>query len=736
MSFAILSWSVVLGPEELSPTRHTSLGIISGILCGLFGYFFTGSIRLVSEGRIPNWGKVGVQAGGGIALFLFVLIWWRSNHAPVANDFQERIDAMKGEVASVISYLQLQRELRDVRPFVVAVQPNLRNSGLIHTSSKAKDLASEIPDSATGYALALKAIAQEDYVFARELLNNIVERGKMGVSNWGSVFLARAYLELYAGQTSQAASYLDKARGFGISNTDDICDLAVGYYCVGRYLSAKELLEDALTLAKADEAENERRIKILEWLANTNLELGALPIAEEDCIKALALTKRVFGQVSERFVQVQDSLVSIYLAKADNRAAINLATSNVATLEELFTEEAPETLNAMRRLALCHLAVGDFNKSLEILDNVLSKFQRLNGEMSFDVASGYGNRGTAFLNLARFDEAEKSIRKAIMINEHLLGTNHPHLALEYGNLAVVLEARGSYDEGIKVQLRALNVEEKVFGTDSIQVSTSSNTLALLYESAGDLAMAERWHKRALRIRQKVLGDEHPMVGTSIVNLASILHSRGRFSLASERYRDALAIFRGASNANWRDIAATLNNLARALLPLERLGEAEEAAKESLVATLEHAGPNHKDTVSSKEILADIYMAQRRHQDAETLYRSILETWQGIRSTSLQDIAAVQEKLAYSLANQNLFQDAESMFKKSMEARMTFFGESNINTGGSFLNLGILYEQEGRDQEAREYFEKAFEVCRENGLDKHPVARQSLLGLQRLQRLPP
>ncbi len=56
---------------------------MSAVLAAFFGYFFTGSIRLVTEGKLPKWGKITIQAGGGAALFVLVLLWWGSDFAPV-----------------------------------------------------------------------------------------------------------------------------------------------------------------------------------------------------------------------------------------------------------------------------------------------------------------------------------------------------------------------------------------------------------------------------------------------------------------------------------------------------------------------------------------------------------------------------------------------------------------------------------------------------------------------------
>src|SRR5262249_3679055 len=46
----------------------------------------------VTQSSIPKWGKVTIQAGGGIALFVFVMFWWNSGAGPIREikkDVQE-----------------------------------------------------------------------------------------------------------------------------------------------------------------------------------------------------------------------------------------------------------------------------------------------------------------------------------------------------------------------------------------------------------------------------------------------------------------------------------------------------------------------------------------------------------------------------------------------------------------------------------------------------------------------
>ena len=83
LSFLFLIGVFLFAPEELPPFKHKILAILSALLIGLLSYFLTGTIKLVSEGKIPSLGKVAIQGGGGLALFVITLFWWNSEYAPV-----------------------------------------------------------------------------------------------------------------------------------------------------------------------------------------------------------------------------------------------------------------------------------------------------------------------------------------------------------------------------------------------------------------------------------------------------------------------------------------------------------------------------------------------------------------------------------------------------------------------------------------------------------------------------
>ncbi len=75
------------GPKNLPRHKKRILAFISSLLAGLS--FLTGDILLAYEADLGLGGKLGIQAVGGVALFVLVLLWWWSDFGPLAKKEDE-----------------------------------------------------------------------------------------------------------------------------------------------------------------------------------------------------------------------------------------------------------------------------------------------------------------------------------------------------------------------------------------------------------------------------------------------------------------------------------------------------------------------------------------------------------------------------------------------------------------------------------------------------------------------
>jgi H+/Cl- antiporter ClcA len=75
----------VFGPDTLPEFKQRLLALFCALLAGLFGFFLTGDLAVKAESLTTRFGQLKVKAGGGMALFVLMLIWWLSPLAPVTQ---------------------------------------------------------------------------------------------------------------------------------------------------------------------------------------------------------------------------------------------------------------------------------------------------------------------------------------------------------------------------------------------------------------------------------------------------------------------------------------------------------------------------------------------------------------------------------------------------------------------------------------------------------------------------
>ncbi|SMO92301.1 hypothetical protein SAMN06265220_10739 [Flavobacterium nitrogenifigens] len=75
----------LFSPDTLPFYKQRMMAFASSLLAGLFAFFLSGSVRLTGQSPETKFGKITMQAGSGIAVFILVLIWWMVS-PPISAD--------------------------------------------------------------------------------------------------------------------------------------------------------------------------------------------------------------------------------------------------------------------------------------------------------------------------------------------------------------------------------------------------------------------------------------------------------------------------------------------------------------------------------------------------------------------------------------------------------------------------------------------------------------------------
>ena len=105
--------------------------------------------------------------------------------------------------------------------------------------------------------------------------------------------------------------------------------------------------------------------------------------------------------------------------------------------------------------------------------------------------------------------AEAPARRAVVLDEALLGPDHPTAAADKAALAPILDELGQTDEAERLLRQALGTFERVLGPADHEVGVTLANLGALLQRRGAPADAEALHRRALAVKEGALGELAP-----------------------------------------------------------------------------------------------------------------------------------------------------------------------------------------------------------------------------------
>jgi tetratricopeptide (TPR) repeat protein len=333
--------------------------------------------------------------------------------------------------------------------------------------------------------------------------------------------------------------------------------------------------------------------------------------------------------------------------------------------------------------------------------------------------------------LAEYRAAEPLYRRALEIQEQILGPEHPDTATSLNNLAILLDAQGKLAAAEPLYRRTLEIQEKVLGPEHPDTATSLNELASLLQAQGKLVEAEPLYRRALEIQEKVLGPEHPDTAHSLNDLASLLYAQSKLAEAEPLLRRALEIQEKVLGPEHPDTAAGLNNLAALLQAQGKLAEVEPLFRRALEIQEKVLGPEHPITAIGLNSLAGLLYAQGKPAEAAPLYRRSLEIREKVLGPEHPDTAKSLNNLAVLLHAQGKLAEVEPLLRRAQEIREKVLGPEHPDTANSLSNLAGLLQDQGKLAEAEPLYRRALEIQEKVLGPEHPI---TAIGLNSLASL--
>jgi CHAT domain-containing protein len=279
--------------------------------------------------------------------------------------------------------------------------------------------------------------------------------------------------------------------------------------------------------------------------------------------RALAIGERVRGAEDPNVAAIVVLLGDIADGLQNSRLATSLYERAQKVFEQKLGDQHPMTAFVLERLGGPYYREGRRPDAEKVTERALEVSERALGPNHPLVARCLGMLSLLRHAIGDFEKAEEADRRAMGIVERSLGTNEVLYGELLNDLALVLhDWNHDYAESEKLLRKALEIDETLLGPQSYKASIALQNLAMIARERKNYDQAEEYNLRVLAIRQRIIGPEHPNIAPILNNLALVYRDKGDVPKSLETHFQALRIWEQSAGPYNNGTMFSLGNIAR------------------------------------------------------------------------------------------------------------------------------------------------------------------------------
>ncbi|MEO8372722.1 MAG: tetratricopeptide repeat protein [Candidatus Solibacter sp.] len=245
---------------------------------------------------------------------------------------------------------------------------------------------------------------------------------------------------------------------------------------------------------------------------------GQRPAAAKILEEALALHRSSLGPNHHRTVSNMNLLASNYLMLGAIGKAETLLTSALRIEREFFPQDI-QTARSLEGLSNLLIKENRPAEALPLAEEALTLAIKSTGEDSVDTALAYTSVAEAHRYLGASDRALPLYRKARMLYEKTLGTEHPRVATILSQEGLILMNDGKLNMAEKAMLQCLNALRKSCPACGVEIALAEHNLGLLRLKQKRYAEANEALTAAVELREKFAVQPGPELADALQSLA-------------------------------------------------------------------------------------------------------------------------------------------------------------------------------------------------------------------------
>ncbi len=238
---------------------------------------------------------------------------------------------------------------------------------------------------------------------------------------------------------------------------------------------------------------------------------GQLDLAAVDLVEARQRAEALYGPEGIRTLTILQSQAVLARVQGELDQAEALINQVVEVRSRRLGEAQPETLSAINELAVILQDQTRHAEAAALLEQALDRYVALYGEAFPASRDVLNNLAMSQVALDDLDSAERNYRRALAIEQRLLGPDHLDVLILQHNLAGLLRRRDRIDQAVDLHRLTIDAADQALDDARMEPGLFRVGLAHTLRAAARWDEADRQYLDARERLARALGPEHPRV---------------------------------------------------------------------------------------------------------------------------------------------------------------------------------------------------------------------------------
>lgn len=309
-------------------------------------------------------------------------------------------------------------------------------------------------------------------------------------------------------------------------------------------------------------------------------------------------------------------------------------------------KNVPYQINALETQAKLFGIKGLFDEAEDNLSRTRKMILKAKIPISNELSTAE-EMASLYIQLGRYSQTEELLNKLITEYERLYGKESIRLIDPLVNRGRILLAKGDYTEADKIAQRAYGIASKIYGNNSIKTAATQRLMADIYYQLGDYEKAISNYQSALSSLERRFGRNHVDVARVLSQLALAQFYGGTDKNTVEKNlfdaRDIVADKLGKDNPQYAEL---LKNLAVLYISKKQYDLAFNSLTVAATIWQQKTGSKRNiNTASIYQLTGDVYYQMKNFAKAEEFYNKSKDLYERFFSTSHPEYVKLLSRLS-------------------------------------------------------------------------------------------